>query len=170
MLWLVIILLYFQNDTVNVLKFRTLFSFCSQIKCWFSWLELTNCLSEWQIGKTLIRLLLQKQSDLGLPYLSRPFWQVASVQNFRTFAIVPITGASPVITVCHKVISLISLVYSLFQYIIGDGILLSWTGLCGSNDMLWKTHLSINALFFNWFWSSFPKKNWFQPTSSGWGV
>ena len=31
-------------------------------------------------------------------------------------------------TVCHKVISL---VYSLFQYIIGDGILLSWTGPCG---------------------------------------
>ena len=28
-------------------------------------------------------------------------------------------------TVCHKVISLN---YSLFQYIIGDGILLSWTG------------------------------------------
>ena len=26
-----------------------------------------------RIGKTLIRLLLQKQSDLGLHYLSRPF-------------------------------------------------------------------------------------------------
>ena len=36
-------------------------------------------------------------------------------------------GASPVFKVCHK---LISLVYSLFQYIIGDGILLSWTGPC----------------------------------------
>ena len=38
-----------------------------------------------------------------------------------------VTGTSPVSTVCHKVISL---VYSLFQYIIGDGIL-SWTGPCG---------------------------------------
>ena len=34
-----------------------------------------------------------------------------------------ITGASPVFTVCHKVI-----VYSLFRYIIGYGILLSWIG------------------------------------------
>ena len=33
------------------------------------------------------RLLLQKQSNLGLPYLSRPFWQAASVQNFRIFTI-----------------------------------------------------------------------------------
>ena len=42
-----------------------------------------------------------------------------------------ITGASPVFKVSHKVISLTScLVYSLFQYIIGDGILLSWTGPC----------------------------------------
>ena len=32
--------------TVNVLKFRTLFSFCSQIKCWFSGLEFTNFMSE----------------------------------------------------------------------------------------------------------------------------
>ena len=28
---------------------------------------------EWQTGKILIRLLLQKQSDLGLPCLSKPF-------------------------------------------------------------------------------------------------
>ena len=35
--------------------------------------------------KTLIRLLLKKQSDLGLHCLSRPFWHAASVQNFRTF-------------------------------------------------------------------------------------
>ena len=33
-----------------------------------------------------------------------------------------ITWASLVLTVCHKV----------FQYIIGDGILLSWTGPCGT--------------------------------------
>ena len=33
------------------------------------------------------RLLLQKQSDLGLQNLSRPFWQVTSVGNFRRFTI-----------------------------------------------------------------------------------
>ena len=31
-------------------------------------------------GKTLIRLLLPKQSDLGLPCLSRPFKQATSVE------------------------------------------------------------------------------------------
>ena len=36
--------------------------------------ELSICLSEKQIGKALIRLLLQKQSDLDLPCLSRPFY------------------------------------------------------------------------------------------------
>ena len=49
------------------------FSFCSQIKCWCVGLEFTKCLSEYQTGKTLIRLLLQKQSDLGLHCLSKPF-------------------------------------------------------------------------------------------------
>ena len=33
---------------------------------------------------TIELLLLQKQSDLGLRCLSRPSWQVTSVQNFRT--------------------------------------------------------------------------------------
>ena len=32
----------------------------------------------------LIRLLLQKQSDLGMHYLSMPFWQTSNVRNFRT--------------------------------------------------------------------------------------
>ena len=32
--------------TVNALKFRTLFSLCSQIKCWLSGLEVTKGLSE----------------------------------------------------------------------------------------------------------------------------
>ena len=72
---------------VNVLKFRTLFSFCSEIKHWLFGLELTKCSSEKQTGKTLIRLLLQKQSDLGLPCLSKPFWQATSVRNFRTFSV-----------------------------------------------------------------------------------
>ena len=33
--------------------------------------------------KTLMRLLLQKQSDLGLHCFSLPFWQATNVQNFR---------------------------------------------------------------------------------------
>ena len=32
----------------------------------------------------------KKQFDLGLPCLSRPFWQATSVRNFRTYAIMPI--------------------------------------------------------------------------------
>ena len=59
--------------TVNVLKFGTPLSFFSQMKCWLSRLEFTKCMSEKQTGKTLIRLLLQKQSDLGMYCLSRPF-------------------------------------------------------------------------------------------------
>ena len=42
------------------------------------------------------------------------------------------TEASPVFTVCHKVISP---VYSLCQYIFRDGILLSWTGPCEKNSL-----------------------------------
>ena len=47
------------------------FLFLFSKKCWTSGLELTKCWSEKQTWKTLIRLLLQKQSDLGLPCLSR---------------------------------------------------------------------------------------------------
>ena len=35
----------------------------------------------------MIRLLLQKQFDLGLSCLSRPFWQVSSARIFRTFTL-----------------------------------------------------------------------------------
>ena len=50
---------------------------CSQRNCELSGLEFTIYLSEQQAVKTLIRLLLQKQSDLGLRCLSRPFgWQL----------------------------------------------------------------------------------------------
>ena len=61
---------------VNVLKFRTLFYFCSQIKCLLSWLKFTKCLSISKTGK--------KQSDLGLRCLSRLFAQTTSGHNFRT--------------------------------------------------------------------------------------
>ena len=40
----------------------------------------------------MIRLLCQKQSDLGLYCLSRPFWQVTNVQNFRTFTVADLAG------------------------------------------------------------------------------
>ena len=69
---------------VKVLKFQTLFS-CSQIKCCFSELEFTKCMSEQQTEKTLIRLLLQRQSDLSMHCLSLPFMHQTGVQNFRIF-------------------------------------------------------------------------------------
>ena len=61
------------------------FSFFSQIKCWLSGLVAIKCLSKQQKGTTLSRLLLQKQSDLGLHCLSRPLWQAPSVRYFRIF-------------------------------------------------------------------------------------
>ena len=54
-----------------------------QIKCWFSGLEFTKCVSDYQTGNTLIRLLLQKQSDLGLRCLSRPSGQAISIKKIR---------------------------------------------------------------------------------------
>ena len=71
---------------INVLKFRTHFSFCSQRKFGLSGLEFAKCLSEYQTGKMLITAF-SKQSDLGLHYLSRPFWQVTIDLNIRTFTI-----------------------------------------------------------------------------------
>ena len=44
-------------------------------KCWFSGLKVTKCFLEYQTGKTLTRLLLHKQSDLGLHCMSMAFWQ-----------------------------------------------------------------------------------------------
>ena len=46
-----------------------------------------------QAGKILIRLLLQKQSDLGLHCSSRPVWQVTGVQNFRTSTVRESSGS-----------------------------------------------------------------------------
>ena len=40
-------------------------------------------LSEKKTGKTQIKLFLQKQSDLGVPCLSRLLWQATTVRNFR---------------------------------------------------------------------------------------
>ena len=48
-----------------------------------------------QTGKTLIRLLLPKQSDLSLPCLSRPFLQASNGQNFRSSTVHCITVSLP---------------------------------------------------------------------------
>ena len=56
--------------TVNVLKFQTLFCFCSQIKIWLSGLNVRIANRE---DPDQTASVLQKQSDLGLPYLSWPF-------------------------------------------------------------------------------------------------
>ena len=63
---------------VNVPKFQTIFCFYSQIKS-LSGVKFRTCLQEQQTGKTLIKQLLQKQSDLGLPCLSKHFCQATSV-------------------------------------------------------------------------------------------
>ena len=55
-----------------------------------SGLEFTKCLSEQLTGKTLIRL----QSDLGLHWLSRPFWQASSVRNIRIFMLMLLLNKS----------------------------------------------------------------------------
>ena len=68
--------------TVNVLKFRTLYS----IPLWPKFCSLCNCfqkyLVEWQTVKTLIRLLLKEQSDLGLHCLHMPFCQTLWCTRF----------------------------------------------------------------------------------------
>ena len=68
---------------VNYLKFRILLAIYVQRKCGLSGLESTKCLSPKQIGKTLIRLLLKKQSDLGLHCLSSPFWLAFVFQSLE---------------------------------------------------------------------------------------
>ena len=50
-------------------------------------------------GKMLIRLLLQKQSDLGLRCFSRPLWQATSVCN--------LTISTASLSLIHKMLVLI---------------------------------------------------------------
>ena len=72
---------------VNVLKFNfdilTLFLSSSLIKFWLIVIRV-------ELHKILVHGANrqdpdQKQSELGLHSLSRPFWQVTWFQNFRTF-------------------------------------------------------------------------------------
>ena len=51
--------------TVNILKFQTLFSFCSHMKCWL--LGLVRIANRTNPDETA-------SSDLGPHCLSRPFW------------------------------------------------------------------------------------------------
>ena len=85
-------------------KFLTLFFSYSQLKCWLSVLKLTKCLSVEQTVKTLIRLLLQNQSDLSLHCLFRPFCQATCFRNFRTFTVIS----------THTLISIHLVLYGLF--------------------------------------------------------
>ena len=52
-----------------------------------SGLEVPDCSPEQQTRNTLIRLLLQKQSDLGQSSFSMPFLQATSDQNLITFTV-----------------------------------------------------------------------------------
>ena len=68
--------------TVNDLKFQTLYS----ILFWLKFCFLNSCFLkyfvDWQTMLTLIRLLLQEQSDLGLLYLHMAFCQKRSCSKF----------------------------------------------------------------------------------------
>ena len=59
-------------------------------------------------GKTLIRLLLQKQPDLVLHCLCRPFLPTCSIQNFRTFNVDESSGQPPVALVVVILLFIVS--------------------------------------------------------------
>ena len=77
---------------VNIRKFQTLFTFFSKKMLVIR--TSGSVVIRTVIHKMLVRianmedpvrLLFYKQSDLGLQCLSRIFWQITSVRNFRTF-------------------------------------------------------------------------------------
>ena len=63
---------------INVLKFRTLFSLCSEIKCGVSGLEFTKLLVNLTNNEGPDQTA-SKQSDLGLHCLSKLFWWATDV-------------------------------------------------------------------------------------------
>ena len=71
------------------MKVLTLFSFSSQKNIGYQGWNSQNTWQKSPTAKILIRLLLQKQSDLGLLCLSRILWQATTVRNFRTFTVLP---------------------------------------------------------------------------------
>ena len=70
---------------LNILFRRKAYTLQSIVNCIGS-KDMNNFLIVFS-NKTLI--YLQKQSDLSLPCLSRPFWQATRVGNFRTFTVIP---------------------------------------------------------------------------------
>ena len=81
----------------------------SVITCWFSGPAFQKCLSEYQTDKTLVRLILQKQSHLGLRCLSRPLWRATSVCNFTVqfLAIIHYPQSEGLSTPYHATIQLV---------------------------------------------------------------
>ena len=69
---------------VNVLKFQALFSFCSQIKCWFQGLNITKC----KHGRLWSDCFFRSSLTWVWTVCLGPFWESTSLQNFRTFTIV----------------------------------------------------------------------------------
>ena len=67
---------------VNVLKLWTLYPTFSWPKFCFLCICFLKYLAEWQTVKTLIRLLLMEQSELGLHCFIMPFCQELSCTNF----------------------------------------------------------------------------------------
>ena len=68
---------------VNVLKFSNTFYFLFSRTMWVISAGIHKMFSQLHTGKTLIRLLPQSKSDLGLHCLSRPFW-LATFLKFQT--------------------------------------------------------------------------------------
>ena len=60
-----------QNSYSKCSKILKTFLSLFSRECWLSGLHLAKCLSEKQTGLTQIRLLLQKQSDMGRPCLPK---------------------------------------------------------------------------------------------------
>ena len=81
---------------VNALKYLNTFLFLFSNKMLVIRLEFTKSMTEYKTVKTLIRQLLQKQSDQGLHCLSGPFWWATNIQNFKTFTV-------SICTVCLEV-------------------------------------------------------------------
>ena len=77
-----LVLPFFRNLMKSALLLLTIDYKCSKFKMqsfsnnyWLSGPGFAKKLVQIETGKTLIRLLLQKQSGVGILCLSRPFWQ-----------------------------------------------------------------------------------------------
>ena len=64
---------------------------CSKISNTFLFL-FSNKMLVFRAGIQKILVRIANREDLGLPCLSKPFWQATSVRNFRTFTIHAVEG------------------------------------------------------------------------------